>query len=118
MYTNFDRFFSEWMNATPRAMTTDYSFVPACDVEEAEDHYLLALEVPGVKREDLKLEVMNRQVIVSGERRSNLDRDQRARDERWTYTERRFGKFQRSFALPADVDGDKVEASYQDGILR
>ncbi|OFZ20526.1 MAG: hypothetical protein A2X94_10860 [Bdellovibrionales bacterium GWB1_55_8] len=71
---------------------------PACDVEETDDHYLLSLETPGVARDQIKLEVLENRVQISGEKK-------------------RAGKFQRTFTLPAGVNVDKVEASYQDGIL-
>jgi HSP20 family protein len=71
---------------------------PAYDIEEAEDHYLLSLELAGVSKDQIKLEVLDDQLVISGERR--LER------------------FQRAFTIPAGVDADKVEANYQDGMLR
>jgi len=99
----FDRLFDDWTSPAPRGLRTESTFVPACDVEEGEDHFLLTLEMPGMKRDDIKLEVNDDQLTISGERR---------------YSERRFGKFQRSFALPPGIDTTRVEANYQDGILR
>ncbi len=92
----------------------DADWYPACDVEEADDHYLLALDLPGIPREQIKLEIVDNQLLISGERR--LESRKRV-DEAW-YSERRFGKFHRSFALPTGVDAEKVEANYQDGTLR
>jgi HSP20 family protein len=100
----FDRLFDDW---------TAPSFAPACDVEEADDHYLLTLEMAGIRKEDIKLEFNDGQLMISGERRNET---KQKREGQW-YSERRFGKFQRSFTLPAGIDADKVEANYQDGIL-
>jgi HSP20 family protein len=110
----FDRLFDDWTAPAPRGLKTDQSFVPACDVEEADDHYLLTLEMAGIRKEDIKLEFNDGQLMISGERRHEAKQKQ---EGQW-YSERRFGKFQRSFALPAGIDADKVEANYQDGILQ
>lgn len=110
----FDRLFDDWTTPSSRGLRTDQTYVPACDVEEADDHYLLTLEMAGIKKEDIKLEVNDGQLTISGERRHEAKQKQ---EGQW-YSERRFGKFQRSFALPAVIDADRVEANYQDGILR
>jgi HSP20 family protein len=108
----FDRLFDSW-TPTTRGLKTEPSFAPACDVEEADDHYLLTLEIAGVKKEDVKIEVMNNQIFISGERRLEVKTEQ----EGQRHTERRFGKFSRSFEFPTAMASDKVEATYQDGIL-
>lgn len=112
---DFDRLFDDW--ATPvvaPALRTEQSYMPVCDVEELSDHYLLSLEMPGMKKEDIKLEVHEGQLTVSGERQTESSQ----RQESQRYSERRYGKFQRSFTLPVGIDADKVEANYQDGVLR
>lgn len=87
---------------------------PACDVEEAEGHYLLTLEMPGIPKDKINLEVLDNQLTISGER------NQKSKSEsegRW-YSERQYGKFQRSFNFPAGVNAEKIEAQYEDGILK
>jgi HSP20 family protein len=84
---------------------------PACDLSEVEDHYLLTLEVPGVPQDQIKIDVIDNQINVSGERKSE------PQSGAW-YSERRYGGFFRSFSLPAGVDAGKIQAHYQDGILR
>ena len=109
----FDRLFDDWTPSS-HGLRTESSFAPACDVEEAEDHYLLSLEMAGVKKEDVRIEVMDNQLFITGERKTESGSPPGGP----LYRERRFGKFSRSFALPAGLDADKVEAHYQDGILR
>jgi HSP20 family protein len=87
---------------------------PPCDVEEADDHYLISLEMAGVPKEQIKIECHDNQILISGERRQ----ESKKKEEGKWYTERRYGKFQRAFTLPAGVEADKVEANYHDGILR
>jgi HSP20 family protein len=102
----FERLFDD--DAAPQ------TFVPACEVEDCQDHYLLTLEMAGIRKDDIKLEIEDGQLTVSGERRHETSQ----REESQWYSERQFGKFHRSFAIPAGIDTGKVEASYQDGILR
>lgn len=110
----FDRLFDDWGSPVPRGLRSESGFFPACDIEEGEGHYLLTLEVAGIKKDDIKLEVNDGVLTISGERQYENKKGQEAH---W-YSERRFGKFQRSFALPAGADAARVEANYQDGILR
>ncbi len=85
-FSPMDRLFDEWASPTP------------WQAEEAEGHYLLTLDMPGVKRDDIQLELLREQLAI-----------------RWA---RRGSKFQRSFTLPSGVEADKIEADYQDGVLR
>lgn len=87
---------------------------PDCDVEEADGHYLISLEMAGVPKDQVKVEFQDNRIMISGERRHETNRKENGQ---W-YSERRFGRFQRSFTLPPGIDTDKVEANYQDGVLR
>ena len=82
---------------------------PAADIDEADGHYLLTVDVPGMKRDDIHIEVDGERILVTGERK--------AEEKRGLYSERRFGKFERAFALPTHVDTTKIEAKYEDGVL-
>ncbi|WP_158247353.1 Hsp20/alpha crystallin family protein, partial [Pseudomonas sp. FW306-02-H05-AA] len=75
---------------------------------------MLSLEMPGIPKDDIKIEIADNTVTVSGERRAE---DKKKENGAW-YGERRYGKFQRSFTLPAGIDSNKVEANYQDGVLQ
>jgi len=85
------------------------------DVYEKNKELVFETELPGVRREDVQVRVENEQLVISGEvkRREEVDREQYFR------VGRRYGRFQRSFPLPADlVDKSKVQARFEDGILR
>ncbi len=99
---------------TPTTTRFDQNLNPACDVEENEDHYLIALEMPGVPRDQIKIECVDNQLTISGER----IRENRKTNKDQSYSERQHGKFYRSFVLPAGANADKMEAQYEDGILR
>jgi|GEM_PF-5527746 len=83
---------------------------PACDVEETEDYYKLTFDLPGLKTSDVKVELTNGELIVTGERPPSGARH-------WLNVERMHGMFRRSFSLPAAGEAQSVEAIYQDGVL-
>ncbi len=88
--------------------------VPAIDVTETADAYVISAEVPGVKKSDLTVEVQDHNLTIRGEKKSEReDNDESARR-----LERSYGTFSRSFALPADADELKVSARFEDGVLR
>jgi HSP20 family protein len=87
--------------------------VPAVDVYEDEKNIVLKLEVPGVKLEDLDIQMEKQRLTVKGERR--FENEEKA--ENFHRIERRFGSFVRSFTLPQTVDNDGVSAGYDAGVL-
>lgn len=112
-----DRLFEEAWITFPNARATrarEDSWTPACDIDEESNHYLLTLDMPGVQKDQIKLEVVDNQLTISGERNT----ERKTNSEGVSYTERRHGTFQRTFGLPPGVDLGKVEAHYQDGTLR
>ena len=88
--------------------------IPACEVEEQKEHFLITLDVPGVTKEDIKIHVENGRLIVSAERKKMRTEE---KDNR-LFSERRYGKFERVFELGEHVDPDKIDAAYQDGVLK
>ena len=110
----FDEFWNWSATQRPLTATTEAQWTPACEVEENDHQYLITLEMPGVSKDQIKVEYHDQQLVVSGERKNET----KTKENGQWYTERRFGKFQRTFTLPAGVDGDKLEAHYQDGVLR
>lgn len=107
-----DRLFEDFWS-TPTLLANAAAspvWAPAVEFDEEDNHYLLTMEVPGISRDDLKIEFVNGQITISGERKQ--------KEKNGKYSERRYGKFYRSFTLPNEVDADRVEAQYQDGVLR
>lgn len=83
------------------------------EVVETPGAYKILLDVPGVKKEDIHIEVRDRQLVISGERKSPV----LGESERVLRSERRFGKFSRSFTLPEGIAEDKAQAVFTDGVL-
>jgi HSP20 family protein len=84
------------------------------DVSEKNGAYKVAAELPGVKKDDIKVSVDGAQVTIEAEVKREKEASQ---DERVLHTERVYGKVTRSFALPQEVDEGKVEAKFRDGVL-
>jgi HSP20 family protein len=84
------------------------------DVAEKDDAYMVTADLPGVKKEDIQVQVDGAQVTLSAE----VKREKEANDgERVLHTERSYGKTTRSFTLPVELDEGKVEAKFRDGVL-
>lgn len=110
-----DRLFDDfWGTPAQMGPSSSHEWSPACDVIEEKDRYLVALETAGIPKEQIKIEVLNNELVVSGERKSEETKNENG----ILYSERRYGKFHRRFALPTGLDAEKIEANYDDGVLR
>jgi len=107
-------FFENFNGPTGKDQLTSGSFVPPVDVYEDEHSLILKLEVPGVNEEDLNVSVENDILTVQGERKFEKEE----KEENFHRIERRYGSFTRTFKLPNTVDAEKVDASYEKGILK
>jgi len=87
---------------------------PETDVVETEKEIRVVAEMPGLRREDIEIDVESNVLTIRGEKREERTEGEKGR---WHLAERRYGTFTRSFVLPRDVDGDRIEASFQDGVL-
>jgi HSP20 family protein len=88
-------------------------WVPAMDLVETPDHFVLRADLPGVSEEDVKIEVEDNVLTVSGDRKAEHE----SRDSGFYRMERAFGSFSRSLTLPKGVNADAVAASFDRGVL-
>ena len=86
---------------------------PAVDVKETDNSFVLTTDIPGLTKRDIKVNVANGKLSISGERTYETDQE----NDNYHYQERRFGTFDRSFNLPDTVDEEKISASFKIGIL-
>ncbi len=92
----------------------NFDWTPRINVEELEDRFEITAEVPGIKKEDIDIEVRDNVLTIKGERKLEKEKD----DTNYHICERSYGTFQRAFTLPENVTTDNIEAEYTDGILR
>lgn len=90
------------------------SFVPALDLSETEDAYLVEAAVPGLKPEDLEVTVENSVLTIKGE----IKQESQETKRNYHRIERRYGAFQRQVALPRSVNADAIKATLSNGVLR
>ena len=88
-------------------------WTPAIEVFEKEDRFLVKAELPGMKEEDIDVSAVGDTLTIKGERKAESE----VKEEDYYCCERSYGSFFRSIALPSHVDAQKIEASYEDGIL-
>ncbi len=89
------------------------NFVPALDLSETDDAYLIEATVPGLKAEDLNVTFENGILTISGE----VKQSEETRERNYHRIERRYGRFSRSVNLPTTVRGDAIEARLENGVL-
>lgn len=89
------------------------SWVPPVDIEESSDSLIVRAEVPGVNPEDLDVRFENGVLTIRGERKF----ENRNNDRNFHRVERSYGTFVRSFTLPTSIDGERISATYENGIL-
>lgn len=106
-----DRVFDESGRAADGVVSTAL----ATDVIETPDELRAVMEIPGMNIEDIDITIDNNVLTVSGEKRVTLEEGEDGSSYRMS--ERRYGRFQRSFALPRNVEADNVSAEYADGVL-
>jgi HSP20 family protein len=88
-------------------------WVPAMDLVEADDHFVLKADLPGLAEDDVSIEVRDNALTISGERKA----EQEKRERGWYRVERSFGRFSRSLTLPEGVDPDSIAARFDRGVL-
>jgi HSP20 family protein len=88
-------------------------FMPAVDIQETDNEFIVRADLPGVKKEDIKVAVADGILAVEGDRRQEKEE----KGKRFHKVEREYGRFVRRFALPTEVDGEKVHAEFKEGVL-
>jgi HSP20 family protein len=87
---------------------------PLVDITEDDKEYVVKAELPEMKKEDIKINVHDDVLTVSGERKYEKEE----KGKKFHRVERAYGSFMRSFTLPEDADGSKISAEYKDGMLK
>jgi HSP20 family protein len=105
------RMLADTFGAVPGGPTEAAAWSPLVDIEETDDAYVIEAELPGIKREDVNVELVGNELTITGEIK---ERERKGVVRRRT---RRTGLFEFHVSLPAHVDGDNIEASLDKGVL-
>ena len=106
----WNRFFSDM--PTVRGFEGEWS--PSVDVSETKDSFVVKAELPGLVAEDVNVSISGNLLTIRGEKK----KEEEEKDEHHHYVERYYGSFQRSFQLPANMKTDKIEATFDKGVLK
>lgn len=109
----FNRRFNELFSSPIISMGKGFEWKPSVDIHETPEHFAITAELPGVAKEDVKITVESGILTIMGERKSESE----TKDKKAHRIERSYGRFERSFALPENVDADNVVAEFKDGVL-
>jgi len=105
-----ERFFYGWPSFSGE---NDLSWSPRTDIAETDKEIVIDVELPGLNRDDIKVEVKDNTLTVTGERKQENKKE----NAECCRVERHYGKFERTFGLPDTVVDDKIAATYKDGVL-
>ena len=115
MPTVFEDFFKPWNEwfdnggLLGRAMN-----IPAVNITEQKNDYLVSLAAPGMKKEDFKIDVDGNMLTISSEKEETKEE----KEKKFTRKEYNYSSFSRSFTLPDEVNKEKIDAKYEDGVLK
>ncbi|ACC79530.1 Hsp20/alpha crystallin family protein [Nostoc punctiforme] len=109
-----NRLFDRLMPTTNGGERSGFIFSPAAELEETDDAIRLRLEVPGLEAKDINVEATPESISITGERKTET----KSEENGITRSEFRYGKFQRVIPLPSQIQNDKVQAEYKNGILQ
>ena len=90
-----------------------YTWTPACDIYETDKEIVLKVEIPGIKKEDVKVSLENNVLMIHGERKF----EEEIKREDYHRVERDYGEFLRNFTLPPFIEPNKIYAEFKDGLL-
>jgi HSP20 family protein len=113
LFPGFDELVSRLFEEQGLNTAGTQTWVPSSDIHETEDHLKIHLDLPGMTRENLDIQLTdNNTLTIRGERK--FEEIEKAKYHR---VERFYGNFMRSFVLPSNVDADKIAATFKDGVL-
>ena len=110
-FKHFDSFLDSFIEDRRSLLKTD--FTPSVNTREGEHAYHVEVDLPGVKKEDIRVDTKDNMVTITGERKTKKE----VKEEDYYKVESSYGKFERSFTLPENVDVENIHAESKDGVL-
>lgn len=108
-----NRMFDSFFRGVDEPSLLNGTWIPAVDVSEEQEVYVVKVELPGVSKDDVKITLESNILTIRGEKKAESE----VKEKNYHRAERSYGSFQRSFTLPSTVKNDKIDAVYKDGIL-
>ena len=109
-----DSLWSRFLREAPSTGLLTEEWIPSVDISETTKSFIMKAELPGLDAKDVKVSLSGDLLTIKGEKK----REEEEKDEHHHFVERYSGSFQRSFQLPTSVKGDKVEATFNKGVLK
>jgi HSP20 family protein len=109
-----ERLWNRFLGETPFARTFNEMWSPSVDISETKDDFVVKAELPGLEAKDVNVSISGNVLTIKGEKKA----EEEEKDEHYHRVERYSGSFQRVFQLPSGVKADKVEASFDKGVLK
>lgn len=110
---DMERMFDDFFNQDTAMQERLSPVLPYLNVEENEEAFYVSAEIPGMKKDDIKIAFQDNVLTISGEKKE----EKKHKEKNYHRIERSFGKFSRSVNIPAGVMLDKIEAEYENGVL-
>ena len=109
-----DSLFERFMGGRPFTRRLREEWLPSVDISETKNDLVVKAELPGLDPKDIDVSITGNVLTIKGEKKEEKEE----KDEQRHYMERYHGSFQRSFQLPAEVKSDKIDASFDKGVLK
>ena len=109
-----DNLWSRFFRETPSMRAFTEEWLPSVDISETRKNFIVKADLPGLDAKDVKVSLSGDLLTINGEK----EKEEEEKDEHHHFIERYSGSFQRSFQLPASVKGEKVEATFDKGVLK
>lgn len=113
MQESFDRLFNEFMSLKKTNGRQEFGFSPSCDISEEGNNYVLTFDLPGVKKDQVKVEADNDQLTIRAERKEEKSTESKKKYLSEVY----YGSYARTFTLPGPINEKKIDAKFDNGVL-
>ena len=114
VFNDFFKPWNEWFDNSQGDLWGNVLSVPAVNIVDAKDAYKVSLAIPGMKKDDFNINLQGNMLTISSENKEEKEE----KDKKYTRKEYNYSSFSRTFTLPGGVMQDKIEAKYEDGVLK
>jgi len=103
-----------WFDRAFDGLEDNKTWLPDLDVSETDKEFIVRAEIPGIEKSDIDITLTDGLLTIKGEKKHEKEE----KEENYHFVERRYGSFTRTLRLPSEVEHDKIDANYKDGVLK